>query len=222
MERRHFLRLAGLSLGLLIPGAATRSAAAGYTGPGLYLPPVEPGAPAVSSTIYLTFDDGYIGISEKVAALNALGVPGTFFLVGLAMYGDPQGVEYLVNSGHSIGNHTYSHSYLTGLNYGGIAWEIQACEKAAWNVAGIPLRPYLRPPYGAVNNFVRSVAADYGYTTLLWDWDTRDWAGTSAAYIAQNVGPGVVLMHTQGYNTVGALYDIVPALADRGYTFALF
>ena len=79
----------------------------------------------------------------------------------------------------------------------------------------------MRPPGGAVNATVRNAAAALGYRTILWNWDTRDWAGNSAGYIARNIGPGIVLMHTHGRNTVAALSNVIPALAERGYVFGV-
>jgi peptidoglycan/xylan/chitin deacetylase (PgdA/CDA1 family) len=80
----------------------------------------------------------------------------------------------------------------------------------------------MRPPYGAVNGFVRQVAAEAGYETILWTQDTRDWAGMPAWYIAQRIKPGVVLMHTQGRSTVSALRQVVPSLLAEGYEFAVY
>ncbi|MGI8970196.1 MAG: polysaccharide deacetylase family protein [Dehalococcoidia bacterium] len=223
MNRRRFLyKIAGAAVGMLMPGEVLRaSAAAPEAEGGLLLPAVHDTVPAASSTIYLTFDDGYIGIAEKVAALNALGVAGTFFLAGQAIYNNPRSVANLVNSGHVLGNHTYSHANLTGLSYGRIQAELQRCEDAALNTVGVSTLPLLRPPWGYVNASVRSAAATMGFQNFLWNWDTRDWAGSSASHIERNVGSGIVLMHTQGRNTVSALYDVVPALAAQGYTFAV-
>jgi len=126
-----------------------------------------------------------------------------------------------VNSGHVLGNHTYSHAYLTQLSSAGVVAELQRCETAALNTVGVSTIPLLRPPWGLLNATVRSAAAYLGYRSYLWNWDTNDWAGASAGSIARNVGGGIVLMHTQGRNTVAALDSVVPALAAEGYSFAV-
>jgi len=188
---------------------------------GLYLPTVQDTGIADSNTIYLTFDDGYVGIAEKVAVLNALGVQGTFFLTGQGVAAHPGDVQTLVNSGHVLGNHTFDHQDLTKLSYNGIVRELQQCEQVALNTVGVSTLPLMRPTYGNVNQLLRQATADLGYERILWNWDTRDWAGTSASYIESNIGTGIVLMHTQGRNTVAALYDVIPSLAAQGYNFAL-
>jgi peptidoglycan/xylan/chitin deacetylase (PgdA/CDA1 family) len=207
---------------MLMPGAVVRaSAQMPEVDSGLVVPRVEDARVSDSNTIYLTFDDGYIGIAEKVAALNALGVPGTFFLTGQGVAAHPADVQWLVNSGHVLGNHTYDHQDLTKLSSSGIARELQQCESIALNTVGVSTQPLMRPTYGSVNATLRQVAANLGYQSILWNWDTRDWAGSSASYIESNFGTGIVLMHTQGRNTVAALYDVIPSLASQGYTFAL-
>lgn len=223
MKRRRFLySVAGLTLSVLLPGEVARASADTASSSGSQtVDATPPPAQAAGDTIYLTFDDGYVGMAEKVEALNALGVQGTFFLTGQAINSHPSTVQLLVNSGHILGNHTYDHSDLTKLGYSGITRQVQLCEQAAQNVAGVSTMPLLRPPYGSVNETVRGAAADLGYQSILWDWDTRDWAGSSPAYIEQQFGSGIVLMHTQGRNTVAALSDVVPALAGQGYNFAV-
>ena len=224
MRRRRFLSgLAGLAVGLLFPGQVVRASEQSISSEvgGLYLPTVDDPAMTAANTIYLTFDDGYVGLAEKVAALNALGVPGTFFLVGQAIYNNPRAVERLVNSGHVLANHTYSHPILTRLSYSGVMAELRGCERAALDTVGVSTLPLMRPPGGAVNATVHNAAAALGYHTILWNWDTRDWAGNSAGYIARNIGPGIVLMHTHGRNTVAALSNVIPALAERGYVFGV-
>jgi len=88
--------------------------------------------------------------------------------------------------------------------------------------------PYWRPPYGAINQFVRDAAASVGYTkTFLWDVDTIDWkpiadGGPTAEQIASKVisravDGSVVLMHLGGYETFDALGIMIPGLRERGF-----
>ena len=88
--------------------------------------------------------------------------------------------------------------------------------------------PYWRPPYGAVNQAVRDVAASVGYTkTFMWDIDTIDWkpiadGGPTAQQIATKVisnakDGSIVLMHLGGYETLDALSIMIPGLRDRGF-----
>ena len=82
-------------------------------------------------------------------------------------------------------------------------------------------------PEGAMNDSMRQVVRDLGYTSVLWTLDTRDWAHTPpdkiSDYIIQNAKNGdIILMHDYiGANspTVQALETFIPILLDRGFTF---
>jgi peptidoglycan/xylan/chitin deacetylase (PgdA/CDA1 family) len=173
------------------------------------------------NTIYLTFDDGYVGTAAKAQALAALGVAGTFFLTGQAIEWHPGEAATALNLGHRIANHTYDHRNLTTLSAAGIVSEIQRCEDAATRILGVSTAPLLHAPYFADNAFVRRVAGDLGYMSVHTTWDTNDWAGSSAAFIANRIRPGVVTMHTQGRNTIAGLNAAIPDLLAQGYTFAV-
>lgn len=202
LSRRRFVTgIGSLAVGLMAGRAAADDAGAG--------------------TIYLTFDDGYVGVQEKALAMQALGVNGTFFLTGQAIEWHPREAQLALDLGNKIGNHTYDHQNLTRLSRDRVVWEIQRCEDAAQRVLGVTTAPVLHAPYFADNATVRAIAADLGYSSVKTAWDTGDWSGTSASYIASRIRPGVVTMHTQGRWTVAALNAVVPQLADQGYTFGV-
>jgi len=173
------------------------------------------------NTIYLTFDDGYVGTLEKARALNGLGVTGTFFLTGQAVEWHGREVEGAVNLGNRLGNHTYDHPNLTRLTGAQVAREIERCEDSANRVLGVSTAPLLHAPYFADNAFVRDIAGQMGFSSIHTTWDTSDWAGASASYVASRIRPGVVTMHTQGRFTVAALNAVVPQLVDQGYSFGV-
>jgi peptidoglycan-N-acetylmuramic acid deacetylase len=90
------------------------------------------------------------------------------------------------------------------------------------------LRPYLRTPYGAVDQRVRDVAAGLGFRSILWSVDPQDWRpGLDSYYVSQYVldyaHPGaIVLLHTGRVSTLNALPRIIEELRARGYTLASF
>lgn len=190
-------------------------------GVSLSIPKLTKGASAADDMICLTFDDGYIGTYAKAVALNALGVFGTFFLTGQAIDWHTSEVLFAVNSGHRLANHTWDHKDLTTLTVDQIYAEIQQCEAIAQSKIGVSTAPLLHSPYLAENSTVRSAAQQVGFTCIQTAWDTNDWAGSSASYIANRIRPGIVTMHTQGKYTVDALQTVIPGLLAQGYTFAI-
>lgn len=219
--------MAGIGLGLIVPAELSRqldgggSIASGSTEKDPFVPAAKTIQQA-PDTIYLTFDDGNVGLPQKLAALQALAVPATFFLTGQAIKRQPKQIEELLRDGHRLGNHSWDHRDFAALDAGAIRWQIKTTEAAADHIAGgAGMSPVLRPPNGSVNETVRGVAAELGYEIVLWDWDTRDWGGAPATYMEKNYGPGVVLMHTQGPHTVEALTNAIPSLAAKGYKFGV-
>lgn len=73
---------------------------------------------ADDKVIYLTFDAGYEnGYTDKILdALKKHEVPATFFLVGHYIESSPDLVKRMVEEGHQVANHTYSHPNMSSLS----------------------------------------------------------------------------------------------------------
>ncbi|SHJ64508.1 LysM peptidoglycan-binding domain-containing protein [Parasporobacterium paucivorans] len=179
--------------------------------------------------VALTFDDGDDGgsIPEILQILSANGIKATFFLTGKAVSHHPEWIQAIVNQGHAIGNHSYSHPYFTQLTAEQMRAELDQTEAIVRNYTGQSTKPLFRPPYGAYNSTILQVVGDAGYTkTIYWTIDTLDWKGISASEITQrvlgNITPGaIVLMHvgSGAVNTPTALPGIISSLKASGYQF---
>src|SRR6476619_3725127 len=79
---------------------------------------LQPRGPAPGRRIALTFDDGPDPKwTPRIAStLRVLHVPATFFVVGDRVAHYPGIVDGLADDGFEIGNHTFTHSDLTGLS----------------------------------------------------------------------------------------------------------
>ena len=176
--------------------------------------------------VRLTFDDGPVRANTP-RILNVLSnyrVKATFFVIGQRARRHPRLVKREYREGHSVQNHTYTHTDLTTLGAVETRRELRATNRAI-RAAGVP-RPYrFRPPYGATNTRVRNVGASLGLIQTLWSVDPRDWANPPASVIcrrvASNVRPkSIVLLHDgTGTNTVEALPCIIKRLRAQGYGF---
>ena len=152
----------------------------------------------------LTFDD--CGPPEEmqqiVDSLTASGRQGIFFVTGQCRDHYPWLVKTLTDSGQTVCNHTYSHPDLRRLSDAAIAAEIANGVQTGC--------PYFRPPYGAWDGprgRIAAIAARYGLTVMLWDVDSRDWAGASAPAMVSAIQRrgGIVLFHLHGAHTVDAI-----------------
>jgi cellulose synthase/poly-beta-1,6-N-acetylglucosamine synthase-like glycosyltransferase/peptidoglycan/xylan/chitin deacetylase (PgdA/CDA1 family) len=183
--------------------------------------------------VALTFDDGPSGRwTPRIAAvLRRLRAPATFFEVGSEIVRHPAIVRRLHAEGFELGDHTFTHAYLTTLP----GWErdlqVSSTQSALAGAAGVTSK-LLRPPYSSTRRaFTTHDAAALarfahrGYAIVLTELDTRDWeSGRSVSSIVASAIPpgrrgGIVLMHDGGGNrsrTLAALPSIVARLRARG------
>lgn len=178
--------------------------------------------------IALTFDDGpHPRYTPKILSiLNEYGITATFFVVGENAVYYPEAMRLLAESGCEIGNHTYTHKKLSSLTGEEIAEEIGKCREVLLNNYSVKTT-LLRPPEGMYSETVLTQSRAEEYDIILWSIDTRDWAHTPSAKIAETVlgkarGGDIILMHdyVSGENqTLGALRLIIPELLERGFEF---
>jgi peptidoglycan/xylan/chitin deacetylase (PgdA/CDA1 family) len=121
-----------------------------------------------------TFDDGPTNVTSTLLDyLDSVGQKTTFFEIGTNVADCYLLTQRQYASGHEIAVHTWSHPDLTTLTSEEVYAELQWTIYVIW--AAIGQTPKLfRPPYGAINNNVRMVAAQLGLTVLTTDVDTFD------------------------------------------------
>ncbi|NLK08259.1 MAG: polysaccharide deacetylase family protein [Firmicutes bacterium] len=158
---------------------------------------------------------------ELLRILRENDVRTTFFLGGYWVEKYPEYVKKIVESGHEIGNHTYSHPHLNSLAPEGIRQELQRNHDNIKAITGQDSFLF-RPPFGEYSNKVIQTAEELGYYTIQWSVDSLDWKDVSAGFILDRIldqaGPGeIVLMHNNGTHTAAACSQLLPELKRRGY-----
>jgi peptidoglycan/xylan/chitin deacetylase (PgdA/CDA1 family)/glycerol-3-phosphate acyltransferase PlsY len=203
-----------------------------YKGFGIHVEIMRRGSPLLPY-VAITFDDGPDPIYTPLILdiLKEHDVKATFFLVGKHVEANPEIARRIVEEGHEIGNHTYSHKNLFGLARDKILDEIVLCEKAIIEATGE--RPHLfRPPRGLYNQDVMDILSERKYMMSLWSDSSRDWMEVSPRsvrrYVLNDISNGAILLfHDSGsiiaseggsrYNTVKALPIIIAEMRQRGY-----
>ena len=184
--------------------------------------------PTEKKQIALTFDDGpHPTLTPRILEILAENnIPATFFMVGQNVLNYPEAARAVIQSGHEVGNHTFSHPHIGNLSEQAIFDEIGKCEDALEELC--EYRPHLlRTPQGALTPSLERCLLDDDYILVLWSLDTRDWENKSTAHVVQtvleNVQAGdIILMHDFiGHNskTPEALEKIIPILLSQGYEF---
>jgi len=182
--------------------------------------------------VALTFDDGPDGkyTAQILDVLRDYNVKATFFLVGQQVNKYPEVAQRIVEEGHSIGNHSWSHKDLTKLSSKARDEEIDKTQQAILKATGVTPQ-LMRAPYGALSDSVLKSVREYNMKHVFWTVDTRDWAGTSVSEMYKNVlthtrQGGVILMHSFGgrkhaiEHTIKLLPSIIEDLGAKGYEFA--
>lgn len=178
--------------------------------------------------IALTFDDGpHPRITPQILEiLDEYGIKATFFVIGVNSKNYPNQLKQIVDGGHEIGNHTYSHKILKSMSKEEIEKEILDTETQVEKITNITPN-LLRPPCGIYDETLIEIAQEKDLKVVLWTVDSHDWSHRTVANIVQNVTKNasngdILLFHdyvSGEYNTPNALRKIIPLLIKQGYEF---
>jgi peptidoglycan/xylan/chitin deacetylase (PgdA/CDA1 family)/tetratricopeptide (TPR) repeat protein len=188
-------------------------------------------------TVALTFDDGpHPRYTEEVLALlRKYGIRACFFELGTNLGTVQNGQAALsktgeiarkvLEAGHVIANHTYSHAVLPKLDGAQQSSEIDRTSLLLEKVAGY--RPDLfRAPYGARNKEILDKVQADGLKSIMWTIDSLDWADPVPESIAMRVlheinqnHKGIILFHDIHRQSVMALSPVIEELQRQEYTF---
>jgi polysaccharide deacetylase family sporulation protein PdaB len=184
--------------------------------------------PTDKKFIALTFDDGPdpVFTPKVVDILDKYDVKGTFFVIGKSVEEYPETAKLIVERGHEIGNHTYSHTNLGHIEKDLIQEEVDKAQEAI--LSATDTQPCLfRPPHGTYNDTVVDIVRDMGYRVVLWSWtqDTIDWCNPGTNYIINKVlnnahSGDIIIFHDAGGDrsqTVMALEPIILELQKRNF-----
>ena len=187
--------------------------------------------------IVLTFDDGPDNeyTPQMLDILKQYDVPATFFLVGVNAAAHRDIVQRIMDDGHEIGNHTYTHPNSGTISPEQFRFEIDATERVLESILGRQFllfrAPYMEDTEPTTPDEMASlaVASNLGYYTTGINVDTSDWKRPGTDVIAQTViretaaGAGsIILLHDSGGDrsqTVEALPKIIETLQAEGYRF---
>ena len=179
--------------------------------------------------IALTFDDGPTsGFTEEILdTLAALETRATFFLVGSEMKRRPELTKLIVEGGHEVGNHSFSHYRMVFVDYESVADEVEATNSLI-RAAGYEGRIHFRPPYYKKFINLPRYLANNGIVTITSDLDPETTADSSdpeamANYVAQHAKPGsIILLHVmfrQRSASMASVPLIIRRLRGQGYEF---
>jgi peptidoglycan/xylan/chitin deacetylase (PgdA/CDA1 family) len=163
-----------------------------------------------SRQIALTYDDGPNDPhTERLLEILANhNVRATFFLIGRYVQHQPQIARAIVQAGHVVGNHTFTHPLLIFKSESEIRQELTQCRNALQDAIGRPSNLF-RPPFGGRRPAVLRVARELGLDPVMWNVTGYDWNAPPAAAIERKVakqirGGDIILLHDGGHKQMGA------------------
>lgn len=164
--------------------------------------------------LFLTFDDGPTPeVTPWVLdCLKEYGARGTFFCLGRNVEKYPEIYRQIINEGHAVGNHTYSH--LKG-------WKTPNSEYfndirlAQQNIDS----RLFRPPYGRFSKSqIREIRKDY--EIVMWDVLSQDFDKSISpqkclANVEAHIRPGSIIVFHDSVKARKNLYYVLPQLLEK-------
>jgi len=179
---------------------------------------------APAAGVALTFDDGPdpVHTPQILDLLAQNQARATFFLLGEYVDRYPELVKRIVDEGHTVGNHTYSHLRCRDLDLPTLLRQIERTDAALEAAIGTRLAslPIFRPPFGELRVSQALYLAATGRSLAFWNQDSRDYrnaSGDEIAALGSRLKAGdVVLLHDRFPTTVEALPAMLEALRNSG------
>lgn len=186
--------------------------------------------------IYLTFDDGPSVMTDKVLdILKTNDVKATFFLIGNQLKGQEAVVKRISTEGHSIGLHTYTHTYKKIYsNRKEFISEMLKSQNEISSITGIKPTT-IRFPFGSRNHLTKAFLEQlHSYNFRVYDWNAAMSDGVNcktpvnklyreATKTTVTEHPIILLMHCDYMhkNTCKALPSVIKFYKDNGYEFKI-
>ncbi len=163
-----------------------------------------------SKQVALTYDDGpndphTLRLLEVLARHQ---VRATFFLIGRFVKQRPDLARAIVEAGHAVGNHTFSHPNLIFASAQRTRAELQDCQDALHDAVGEHSNLF-RPPFGGRRPGTLQIVRAMDLAPVMWSATGWDWKALPADSIVKKVsrqirGGNVILLHDGGHLQMGA------------------
>ena len=191
-------------------------------------PPTEPltlaeAAPAVEEEtvipaeplkkVYLTFDDGpnsyYTG--QILDILRVYGIKASFAVLGVNIDKNPDVLRRIMDEGHGIINHSYSHDYKRVYSSPeAFLKELERCNESIARVTGSGVKIF-RAPGGPsnLNKKTLELLRQHGYISISWNVASADTDpnGVSKEQIVENVKRGILQIESLGKTPIVLMHD---------------
>ena len=166
--------------------------------------------------ISITFDDGpNPEFTPKVLSLlKEHNAKATFFLTGKNAEKYPEIVRQIIEEGHTIGSHSYSHSKNFGFfSIDKVATELKQTNSLINEITGKEMKMF-RPPFGVTNPNIKKALKSTEHFSIGWSkrsYDTTNFSEEKILKrITSNIEKGdIILLHDSSAKTVAVLEQLL-------------
>jgi peptidoglycan-N-acetylglucosamine deacetylase len=189
---------------------------------------VQSGLNTDQKVIALTFDDGpCVSYTPAVLELlEAYGARATFFCIGRKIEKNQALIKTMIDKGHVVGNHSYSHSnFFSFFEKKEVMNEIKKTNALIHKLSGKECAIF-RPPYGVTNPHIAKAVKSCGMKVIGWnirsfDTTTKDYTKVIKRVLPQIKPGAVILLHDDRQNTPKILEEILRYTQQHNYQYAL-
>lgn len=172
--------------------------------------------------VALTFDDGPhpVYTAKLLDGLSERGICATFFVVGKNIPGNEEVIARMAAEGHLIGNHTYDHVKIAGMDNDDACAQVEKTSALVREITGKDTE-FVRPPFGSWD---KTLECPFQMIPVLWDVDPLDWTTKNTELVVQRVlddveAGDIILLHDFYESSVDAALEIADRLMTQGYEF---
>lgn len=172
--------------------------------------------------ISITFDDGP-NTEHTTKALDLLkkyNAKATFFCVGQQVAQHPEVLKRIIAEGHTIGNHTYTHSKSFGFfSLNQVKAELQKTNALIKELTGLQMNLY-RPAFAVTNPTIEKAVKVLKLSAIGWNVRSLDTTPRSQAMILKRITSkikkgDIVLLHDTSDKTIAVLEQLLLFLKQK-------
>lgn len=176
------------------------------------------------NAVSLSFDDGPVENTLKILdILDKHNTKAAFFCIGRNIQKHPDIFREIINRGHIVGNHTYSHTRKMGvLGSKTILKEINSCNEIAERTGGVKMN-FFRPPFGIINPKTQRALKETGHQVIGWNVRPYDAITRSPEKILDRITRDLnrgdlILLHDNMPKTGPILEQLLVILEQRNFS----
>ena len=161
-----------------------------------------------SKSVFITFDDGPVyGATDKALdLLKKYNAKATFFCLGINVIDNPKLFQRILDEGHDVGNHTFSHLKGWTTNNEKYISDIEKADKSIKSTL-------FRPPFGKIGP-LQAMRLKKKYEIIMWDIMSFDYdSNITPEQCASNV------INNMEFGSIVTFHDSISA--EKNMIFAL-